>query len=160
MSQDKLFVSVEAHKGRTIAAHLKPGTDLVSGIEAVCQKHHIQYGYFASVMGSLAKATYILPYKDLTAPLGFRFCEPIEVEGPVELLGGQGVICQTEKGELMIHLHAQGIAPDRVAFGGHFSAGGNPVLATIDLVIVEFDGAKLMRRYDSETGLMVFSPEL
>ena len=160
MSQDKLFVSVEAHKGRTIAAHLKPGTDLVSGIEAVCQKHHIQYGYFASVMGSLAKATYILPYKDLTAPLGFRFCEPIEVEGPIELLGGQGVICQTEKAELMIHLHAQGIAPGRVAFGGHFSAGGNPVLATIDLVIVEFDGAKLMRRYDSETGLMVFSPEL
>ncbi len=160
MSQEKLFVSVEAHKGRTIAAHLKPGTDLVSGIEAVCQKHHIQYGYFASVMGSLAKATYILPYKDLTAPLGFRFCDPIEVEGPIELLGGQGVICQTEKSELMIHLHAQGIAPDRVAFGGHFSAGGNPVLATIDLVIVEFDGAKLMRRYDSETGLMVFSPEL
>ena len=44
--------------------------------------------------------------------------------------------------------------------GLHFSAGGNPVLATIDLVIVEFDGAKLMRRYDPESGLMVFSPEL
>ena len=73
MTQDKIFVSVEAHKGRTIAAHLKPGTDLVSGIEAVCQKHHIQYGYFASVMGSLAKATYILPLKDATQPLGFRF---------------------------------------------------------------------------------------
>ena len=160
MSPDKQFVSVEAHKGRTVAAHLKPGTDLVSWIEAVCQKHHIQYGYFGSVMGSLAKATYILPYKDPTAPLGFRFCEPIEVEGPIELLGGQGVICQTEKGEMMIHLHAQGMTPDRVAFGGHFSAGGNPVLATIDLVIVEFDGAKLMRRYDPESGLMVFSPEL
>ena len=160
LSQDKQFISVEAHKGRTIAARLMPGTDLVSGIEAVCQKHHIEYGYFGSVMGSLSKATYILPYKDLTAPLGFRFCDPIEQYGPIELLGGHGVICQTEKGELMIHLHAQGMTPDRVAFGGHFSAGGNPVLATIDLVIVEFDGAKLMRRHDPESGLMVFSPEL
>ena len=160
MTQDKIFVSVEAHKGRTIAAHLKPGTDLVSGIEAVCQKHHIQYGYFASVMGSLAKATYILPLKDATQPLGFRFCDPIETEGPIDLLGGQGVICQSEKGERMIHLHAQGVTPDHVVFGGHFSAGGNPVLATIDLVIVEFDGAKLMRRYDPKTGLLAFSPEL
>ena len=160
MSPDKQFVSVEAHKGRTIAAHLKPGTDLVSGIEAVCQKHHIEYGYFGSVMGSLSQATYIVPLKDPTQPLGFRFCEPIEVDGPIDLLGGQGVICQSEKGELMIHLHAQGVTPDRVVFGGHFSAGGNPVLATIDLVIVEFDGAKLMRRYDPSSGLMVFSPEL
>ena len=160
LSQEKQFVSVEAHKGRTVAAHLKPGTDLVSGIEAVCQKHHIQYGYFGSVMGSLAKATYILPYKDPTAPLGFRFCDPIEVDGPIDLLGGQGVICQSDKGERMIHLHAHGVTPDRIVFGGHFSAGGNPVLATIDLVIVEFDGAKLMRRYDPVSGLMVFSPEL
>ena len=160
MSPDKQFVSVEAHKGRTIAAHLKPGTDLVSGIEAVCQKHHIEYGYFGSVMGSLSQATYIIPLKDPTQPLGFRFCEPIEVEGPIDLLGGQGVICQSEKGERMIHLHAQGVTPDRVVFGGHFSAGGNPVLATIDLIIVEFDGAKLMRRYDPQSGLMVFSPEL
>ena len=161
MTQDnKQFVSVEAHKGRTIAARLTPGTDLVSGIEAVCQKHHIEYGYFGSVMGSLSQATYIVPLKDPTQPLGFRFCEPIEVDGPIDLLGGQGVICQSEKGERMIHLHAHGVTPDRVVFGGHFSAGGNPVLATIDLVIVEFDGAKLMRRYDPQSGLMVFSPEL
>ena len=161
MTQDnKQFVSVEAHKGRTIAARLMPGTDLVSGIEAVCQKHHIEYGYFGSVMGSLSQATYIVPLKDPTQPLGFRFCEPIEVDGPIDLLGGQGVICQSEKGERMIHLHAHGVTPDRVVFGGHFSAGGNPVLATIDLVIVEFDGAKLMRRYDPQSGLMVFSPEL
>ena len=160
LSREKQFVSVEAHKGRTVAAHLKPGTDLVSGIEAVCQKHHIQYGYFGSVMGSLAKATYIIPLKDPTQPLGFRFCDPIEVDGPIDLLGGQGVICQSDKGERMIHLHAHGVTPDRIVFGGHFSAGGNPVLATIDLVIVEFDGAKLMRRYDPESGLMVFSPEL
>lgn len=160
MDKNKRFISVEAHKGRTIAARLMPGTDLVSGIEAVCQKHLIKYGYFGSVMGSLVKATYVIPEEDLSAPQGFRFSEPIETQGPIDLLGGQGVICQSEKGELLIHLHAQGVTPDQKVFGGHFAAGGNPILATIDLIIVEFDGAKLMRRYDPVSGLMVFSPEL
>jgi len=51
------------------------------------------------------------------------------------------------------------VTPDRVVFGGHFAAGGNPVLATIDLVIVEVIGAKLMRRHDPVVGLVMFSPE-
>ncbi len=96
MQKDKQFISVEAHKGRTVGARLMPGTDLVSGIETVCQKHHIQYGYFGSVMGSLEKATYSIPLKDPSVPLGFRFCDPIETEGPIDLLGGQSVICQSE----------------------------------------------------------------
>lgn len=156
----KKTVSAEAHKGRTIAARLLPGTDLVSGIEEVCRAHHVQYGYFGSVIGSLQKATYIVPLPEPSAPLGFKFCDPLHEEGPIDLLGGQGVICQSEKGELMVHLHAQGVTSERKVFGGHFSTGGNPVLATIDLVIVEIDGAKLMRRFDPATGLQVFSPEL
>ncbi len=60
----------------------------------------------------------------------------------------------------MIHLHAHGVTPDRTVLGGHFSVGSNPILATIDWVLVEFDGAKLNRRYDPDSGLMVFSPEL
>ena len=60
MEKNKGFVSVEAHKGRTIAARLLPGTDLVTGIEAVCRAHHVQYGYFGSVMGSLRQATYVI----------------------------------------------------------------------------------------------------
>jgi len=157
---NKDFVSVEAHKGRTIAARLMPGTDLVTGIEAVCRAHYLNYGYFASVMGSLQKAKYMIPVPNPDAPLGFKYCAPILKEGPIELICGQGVICQSEKGEIMIHLHAHGVTFDQENFAGHFSAGSNPVLATVDLVIVEIDGAKLMRRYDPITGLVMFSPEL
>jgi len=160
MAINKRFVAVESHKGRTIAARLLPGTDLVSGIEEVCLAHHVKYGYFASVMGSLQKATYMIPVPEGGAPLGFKYCDPITEEGPIEVICGQGVICQSENNELLIHLHAHGVTPDGKSFGGHFSTGGNPVLATIDLVIVEVDGAKLMRRYDPEVGLVMFSPEL
>ena len=150
MEKNKSFVSVEAHKGRTIAARLLPETDLVTGIEEVCRVHHIQYGYFASVIGSLQQATYVIAIPEPSAPLGFKYCERIIEKGPIEFICGQGVICQSEKNELLIHLHAHGVTPDGKNFAGHFSAGGNPVLATIDLVIVEVDGAKLMRRYDPQ----------
>ena len=158
--EEKLFVSVEAHKGRTVAARLLAGTDLVTGIEAVCRKHNVKYGYFASVMGSLQEASYIIPVPDDTGPMGFKYCDPILKQGPIDLICGQGVICQSEKAETLIHLHAQGVTADQNCFAGHFSAGGNPVLATIDLVIVEVEGAKLMRRYDPAVGLVMFSPEL
>ena len=160
MEKNKSFVSVEAHKGRTIAARLLPGTDLVTGIEEVCRAHHVQYGYFGSVMGSLRQATYVIAVPDPTAPMGFKYCEPLVEQGPIECICGQGVICQSEKGELLTHLHAHGVTPDGKNFAGHFSPGGNPVLATIDLVIVEVDGAKLMRRHDPAVGLVMFSPEL
>ena len=160
MVTNKEFVSVEAHKGRTIAARLLPGTDLVDGIEAVCRTHNVKYGYFASVMGSLQKATYVIAVPDAAAPLGFKYCDPITEEGPIEFICGQGVICQSDKSELMLHLHAHGVTPSGKNFGGHFSSGGNPVLATIDLVVVEVEGAKLMRRYDPAVGLIMFSPEL
>ncbi|HWR31536.1 MAG TPA: PPC domain-containing DNA-binding protein [Negativicutes bacterium] len=151
---------MEAHKGRTIAARLMPGTDLVTEIEAVCRAHRLKYGYFASVIGSLQKAQYVISIPKVDASHEMKTCVPIIEEGPVELVCGQGVICQSEKGELMIHLHAHGITADQKNFAGHFSAGGNPVLATIELIIVEIDGAKLMRRYDPIAGLVMFSPEL
>lgn len=155
----KEFVSAEAHEGRTIVARLLPGTDLMDGIGKVCKEHRLQYGYFGSVIGSLQKATFVVAVPEKEALLGFKYCEPIELEGPIELVGGQGVVCQSEDGELMIHLHAQGSTPDQTAFGGHFSTGGNPVLATVDLVIVEVAGAKLMRRFDPVCGLAMLSPE-
>lgn len=160
MEKKKQFVSVEAHKGRTIVARLMPGADLVSGIEEVCRAHQVLYGYFGSVMGSLAQATYMIAVPDPAAPLGVKYCDPLTEPGPIEVICGQGVICQSEQGGLITHLHAHGINADGKHIAGHFSPGGNPVLATIDLVVVEVDGAKMMRRYDPAAGFMMLSPEL
>jgi hypothetical protein len=138
---------------------MMPGVDLVGGIIEICQFHDVKYGYFASVMGSLSEAVYVIPIPSPGSPLGFKYCEPISAQGPIDLICGQGVICQSEQGETLIHLHAQGVMPDQAVFGGHFAVGGNPVLATIDLVIVEVTEAKFLRRLDPVVGLAMFSPE-
>ena len=159
MENKQKYVSAEARTGRTIAARIMPGVDLVGGIAEICQEHDVKHGYFVSVMGSLSEAVYVIPISSPDSPLGFKYCEPISVQGPIDLICGQGVICQSEQGETLIHLHAQGVTPDRVVFGGHFAVGGNPVLATIDLVIVEVTEAKFLRRLDPVVGLAMFSPE-
>ena len=159
MENNHKFVSVAAQTGRTIAARIMPGVDLVGGIIEICQAHDVKYGYFTSVMGSLSEAVYVIPISSPGSPLDFKYCEPIPVQGPIDLICGQGVICQSEQGETLIHLHAQGVTPDRIVFGGHFAVGGNPVLATIDLVLVEVTDAKFLRRLDPVVGLAMFSPE-
>ena len=159
MENKQKYVSAEARTGRTIAARIMPGVDLVGGIIEICQEHDVKHGYFVSVMGSLSEAVYVIPISSPGSPLGFKYCEPISVQGPIDLICGQGVICQSEQDETLIHLHAQGVTPDRLVFGGHFAVGGNPVLATIDLVLVEVTDAKFLRRLDPVVGLAMFSPE-
>jgi predicted DNA-binding protein with PD1-like motif len=159
MKNETGFLSVEARKGRIIPARLLPGTDLVGGIEALCKKHRVLYGYVGCAIGSLRQATYVIPVLAEDSVLGIKYGDAHIIEGPVELIGGQGVICQSDKGETLIHFHATITNATRQVFGGHFSAGGNPVLATIDLVVVEVDGARMMRRHDPETGFIMLYPE-
>ena len=159
MDNEVRFLSAEGASGRLVAARLKPGTDLIGGIAAVCRTHKIKQGYIGCVIGSLRQAKYVLPITDASTPSGIRYGDPVIVKGPVEFISGQGVICQSPEGELQIHFHGCFCDPDGKNLAGHFSAGGNPVLVTAEMVITEISGMRMMRRMDPEVGLMMMSPE-
>jgi predicted DNA-binding protein with PD1-like motif len=159
MDNETRFLAGEGTGGRVIAARLRPGTDLIGGIAAVCRAHNIRQGYIGCIIGSLRKVEYMLPLTDETTPSGIRYSDPIRVGGPIELIGGQGVICQSPEGELMIHFHANFCDPDGKSLAGHFAAGGNPILVTAEMIITEISGVRMMRRPDPEVGLMMLSPE-
>jgi uncharacterized protein len=159
MDHEVRFLSAEGTCGRIIAARLKPGADLIGGIMAVCRAHNIQQGYISCVIGSLKQAQYVLPIADVSTPSGIRYGDPITVGGPIEFISGQGVICQSPDGELLIHFHGCFCDPDGQSLAGHFSAGGNPVLVTADIIISEINGILMLRRMDPEVGLMMMSLE-
>ncbi|OPY87229.1 MAG: hypothetical protein A4E71_01143 [Smithella sp. PtaU1.Bin162] len=159
MDNEVRFLSMVGTGGRLIAARLKPGTDLMGGITEVCRFHDIKQGYISCVLGSLRQAQYLLPILDTSTPSGIRYSDPITVGGPIEFTSGQGVICQSPEGELMIHFHGCFCASDGKSLAGHFSTGGNPVLVTADIIISEITGMRLMRRLDAEVGLLMMSPE-
>jgi predicted DNA-binding protein with PD1-like motif len=161
MSEEIRYAGSEAKLGRIIQARLKPGTDLIAGIDKVCEDYGIENGVITLGIGSLRKTAFkfLIPNDELK--LGSGYGDPYFMDGPIEFLGGQGLICRLEDGNRAIHLHGllnrtsvEGgkPTPDYV-FGGDLGVGKdkNPILATMDLMITELKGVKITRKYDDET---------
>ncbi|QIQ20570.1 PPC domain-containing DNA-binding protein [Zophobihabitans entericus] len=158
MSKTMRIQSVVGSLGRTIIARLLPGTDMLEGIEETCRQHGVKNGVILCAIGSLSQATFTYPISDASAKVGIVYCDPIVVPGPVEFYGGQGIICQSEQDEYLIHFHASASDESAKVFGGHFLVG-NTILATLDLIISEVQDVKMLRLFDEETGFVQFSPE-
>jgi len=148
--------AVVSEKGRTIVGRILPGTDLIKGIEKVCQDNQVTSGTIVTGIGSLVRAQFIYAVPDKDAKIGIKYSEPIRVEGPLELLACQGTIGLTAEGQLGIHLHGLMSDPDMKVYGGHFLEDGNPVLVTLEIMIHENQDARTVREQDAETGFPVF----
>lgn len=150
----------EGQIGRILVGRLLPGTDLIEGIAKICNDYGIKNGVVSTAIGSLHKAVfkYLIPNPELK--MGAGYGEPYELDGPIEFCSGMGLICQNEKGELIVHFHGvfntsikKGyvkVVPEYM-YGGHMEPGKNPVAATLDLMIVEVKGVEMVRKYDEET---------
>lgn len=150
--------TAEGRPGRIVAARLLPGTNLMSGIVEVCDKHGIKNGIVVSAIGSLKTVKYMdpIPRPDLKSK--YAYGEPMTAEGPIELLSLAGSVCHADDGKVLLHLHATMCLADGKAFGGHVCEDGSEVLLTADVVIAEVDGVNFVRRYDEETGMFMYSP--
>lgn len=142
--------------GRTLIGRLLPGTDLVPGILSICAESGIRFGYVASLIGNLAMVRFIYVNKTPGKDSGFVFSKPVEKAGPLEILSGQGTLGEGEDGKPFLHLYALLCdEKDRIS-GGHILETGCPVLATIEVVIRETRGIRLVRGPDEETGMSLF----
>ncbi len=142
-----------------VSARILPGTDVISGIEKICLESGIQSGTF-SVIGSLEKATFVLPVIKEATKMGVGYGEPQTVSGPLEILSGKGFISKDQESEsgLFIHFHAIFSDAGGKIYGGHFLPGGNPVLLTLDVILTEYDKISLLREEDPEIGIRVITP--
>lgn len=89
---------------------------------------------------------------------GAGYSEPKFLDGPLELLSGQGSIGQEEGGGLFVHLH--GLLSDRDGriYGGHLVRGENPVLITCEIMIGHAEGIQMLRTHDPEVDMKVLMP--
>jgi uncharacterized protein len=159
MGQVTRALSVEGNVSRTIVGRLLPGTDMLNGIMAVCQQHRVKYGFISCAIGAFVEATFMYPIPKEGAKVGIVYSDPVTLKGPIEFLGGQGVIGQSEQGEYRIHLHGSASDKEMRVWGGHFVPGGNIVLATLDFIIQEVSGLEMLRKFDDETGFEQFVPK-
>jgi predicted DNA-binding protein with PD1-like motif len=145
--------------GKTVAVRLLPGTDLMNGLKKTCEDNGIRGGAVLTAIGSLQKVTFQVLAPNEKAKMGAAYTEPQVTPGPIEILGIQGVILETDSGEVVLHLHGTFCDKEGKTFGGHLVPGENPILATLDAIIGEVADVRFGRRYDEETELNMFSPE-
>ena len=144
-------------KGKMMLLRLEPGEELIESIFRTCKENDFKNALITNCIGSLSKITYAFAIKDDTKSLGFCYCDPIEEEGIIELLGAQGNICYDPEGKLRHHLHAVFRDSTGKIKGGHLIERSNIVLATMEIMLEEVDDLNMVRVIDEKCKISVLT---
>lgn len=154
---NNLFELAEGNIKRILAIRLRPGNDLLKGLEEVCKEKQIKNGVILSAIGSLDGAYFCNPIEITEKKAGYGYGEILQLSGPIELVNASGMICHNKNEEISLHIHIS--LSDRYgnAHGGHL-VEGTKVLLTVDMVIAELEGLVMGREFDKELEVPIFSP--
>ncbi|MDF3005056.1 MAG: hypothetical protein K0S22_1528 [Oscillospiraceae bacterium] len=147
----------QGHLGRVVALRLKPGTDVLLGLEEACKRSGINNGVILSAIGSLDGVSFCNPVELPEKKAGYGYGEILHLTGPIELTNASGIICHDDAGVTNLHVHIT--LSDRYgnAHGGHL-VEGTKVLLTVDVVLAEIEGMIMGRKFDDELEVPLFAP--
>lgn len=148
----------EGRLGRVVVLRLKPGTDVLLGLQAACQQAGINNGVIVSAIGSLSEVRFCDPIEIAEKRARYGYGDPLQLEGPIELLSASGIICHDDSGATNLHVHVDLADQNGKAYGGHL-VEGTKVLLTLDAVIGEIDGVDMRRKMDPELEVPLLSPQ-
>lgn len=143
---------------RVILARIQRDSDLVSALIEICREAGIVTGAVEVSIGSLRKAELSWTVPSATTKRGSERTKPLPVEGPLEFINGQGLICLANPDKPAVHFHGVVCDKEGRLWGGHFFPGGNTVHSTMDVMISELEGVKLGLEYDPEIDLELLTP--
>ena len=150
--------AAEGRLGRVIVVRLAPGTDLLDGMQAACERYGIRNGVVISAIGSLARVRFCdveaLPDKKC----GYGYGRVLALDETIELTGAGGVICSDEEGNINLHVHLSMSDKTGKAYGGHL-VQGTTVLMTADIVLGEIEGVSMLREYDGDMDVYLLHPQ-
>ena len=139
-----------------VAARVKPGTDVIEGLLAVCRESQITAGSIEVLIGGANAVKLVVPVPDASSASGVA-PKQIDVTHPVAFTGGQGMVCTREDGQIEIHLHVTVVDGDRL-YGGDLVKGSAIVTTTADAIICRIEGATFLRKFDPQANAVVFHP--
>ena len=142
--------------GRVIAVRLKPGTDVLLGLQEACERNGINNGVILSAIGSLQDPHYCNPV-ELPTKAGYGYGETLHLTGPIELTSASGIICHDDEGNTNLHVHMTVTDRHGNAHGGHL-VEGTKVLLTVDVILAEIEGLVMGRKFDEELEVPLFAP--
>lgn len=142
--------------GRVIAVRLKPGTDVLLGLQEACERNGINNGVILSAIGSLQDPHFCNPV-ELPTKAGYGYGETLHLTGPIELTSASGIICHDDQGNTNLHVHMTVTDRHGTAHGGHL-VEGTKVLLTVDVILAEIEGLVMGRKFDEELEVPLFAP--
>ena len=142
--------------GRVVALRLKPGTDVLLGLEGACKRSGINNGVILSAIGSL-DSPHFCDVVEVPTKAGYGYGEVLHLTGPIELTNASGIICHDDEGNTNLHVHMTLTDRHGNAHGGHL-VEGTKVLLTTDVVIAEINGIVMGRKFDNELEVPLFAP--
>ena len=142
--------------GRVIAVRLKPGTDVLLGLQEACERNGINNGVILSAIGSLQDPHFCNPV-ELPTKAGYGYGETLHLTGPIELTNASGIICHDDQGNTNLHVHMTVTDRHGNAHGGHL-VEGTKVLLTVDVILAEIEGLVMGRKFDEGLEVPLFAP--
>ena len=151
------FPAAEGKISRVVVLRLKPGMDLLNGIQSACERYQIHNGVIISAIGSLKCVRFCdveaLPEKKC----GYGYGRILALDETIELTGASGVICSDTEKNINLHVHISMSDKNGKGYGGHL-VEGTIVLMTADIVVGEITGIEMRREYDSDSEVYLLSP--
>ena len=141
---------------RVLAIRLKPGTDVLLGLEEACERNGINNGVILSAIESLQDPHFCNPV-ELPTKAGYGYGETLHLTGPIELTSASGIICHDDEGNTNLHVHMTVTDRHGNAHGGHL-VEGTKVLLTVDVILAEIEGLVMGRKFDEELEVPLFAP--
>lgn len=151
------FEMAEGRLGRVVALRLKPGTDVLLGLEEACKRAGVNNGVILSAIGSLNGVQFCNPVELPEKKAGYGYGETLHLTGPIELTSASGIICHDDEGNTNLHVHISLSDRHGNAHGGHLMEG-TKVLLTVDVIIAEIEGLVMGRKFDRELEVPLFAP--
>ena len=142
--------------GRVVALRLKPGTDVLLGLEEACKRSGINNGVILSAIGSL-DSPHFCDVVEVPTKAGYGYGEVLHLTGPIELTSAAGIICHDDEGNTNLHVHMTVTDRHGNAHGGHL-VEGTKVLLTVDVILAEIEGLVMGRKFDEELEVPLFAP--
>ena len=142
--------------GRVVALRLKPGTDVLLGLEEACKRSGINNGVILSAIGSL-DSPHFCDVVEVPTKAGYGYGEVLHLTGPIELTNASGIICHDDEGNTNLHVHLTVTDRHGTAHGGHL-VEGTKVLLTVDVILAEIEGLVMGRKFDEELEVPLFAP--
>lgn len=138
---------------------LAGGQDLLRGLVAALDRRGLRHAAVQVISADIARMAYLTGAEDPSGERVATYGAPTWLEGPVTLLGANGILGPGADGETLLHCHAVVVDARGRLHGGHLPPGdvllgdgGAVALAT------PLREAAFAASYDSETNYPLFQP--